>query len=760
MAANQESLDRPQHLAGLLALALLALTTVLAFGRAYQQHGPTWRLVATALASLAVATLFERRSLFLASLVSAAALLLVLGLLVFPTTTWHGLALGRTLHAIRDALGHVGQQARVQVAPTPPVAPLMMAGVTAVWTAVFSAHALAVRAGSPLLAALPPAALVGFADTVLEDGARPVYAIAFLIAVLLVVFADGLRRIRQWGPVWGVSRRRISAAGQGAQRVALVAVAVAALAPGILPGFRSGALIDFSTVNRGSVHIDPFVSIRAELRRTDPVDLFRVTSTDAQGKPVPTYWRLYALDQFDGATWKSSDPEGEHARVLATPVQLAGAFPASAPVIQQRYEILADLGDRWLPMAYPPQLVQVPFGTIRFDQDLTAAMAPQSLPAGTEYVVDSRFVSPTPEELDRVSFGPPSEYGQATFVPTDVPAQVRRIAEQWTADAASPYRKVLAIQDRFLDGSFHYSVNVKPSSDANAIVTFLTKSKTGFCQQFATAMAVMVRELGLPSRVVVGFLPGTQSGTTFTVSTEQAHAWVEVLFPGYGWLPFDPTPRGPKPLATPGSYLQPDSQPSCAPGKPACGASSGSTSGADTGAVTGPARKLLATDPFRLTRPTGRRELGGVPPPAESGYLALYRVLLIVLAAIALALLAGIPSVKWLWRRAVVRRAHRPNELVLAAYRVFDGEAADLGLGRAPGETLGEHRERLRRTTRFADGHLTRLTDLATRAAYARDEVSAEDARAAVVEARAAIRDLRRGAGVARRTVGAFRPGI
>src|SRR5581483_6246046 len=100
----------------------------------------------------------------------------------------------------------------------------------AVWTAVFSAHALAVRAGSPLLAALPPAALVGFADTVLEDGARPVSAIAFVIAVLLVVFADGLRRIRQWGPVGGVSRRRISAAGQGAQRVALVAVAVAALA--------------------------------------------------------------------------------------------------------------------------------------------------------------------------------------------------------------------------------------------------------------------------------------------------------------------------------------------------------------------------------------------------------------------------------------------------------------------------------------------------------------------------------------------------
>src|SRR5581483_8239039 len=129
-------------------------------------------------------------------------------------------------------------------------------------------------------------------------------------------------------------------------------------------------------------------------------------------------------------------------------------------------------------------------------------------------------------------------------------------------------------------------------------------------------------------------------------------------------------------------------------------------------------------------------------------------------AGLGLALLTGIPSIKWLWRRAIVRRAHRPNELALAAYRVFDAEAADLGLGRAPGETLGEHRERLLRATRFADGHLERLTELATRAAYARDRLSEADARAAVAEARAAIRDLRREAGVARRAIGVFRPGI
>src|SRR5213593_4008073 len=78
----------------------------------------------------------------------------------------------------------------------------MLAAITAVWAAVFSCFALAFRAGSPLLSLVPPVALVAFADSVLDGVIKPIYGVLFLIAALAVVFADSLRRIHGWGPVW------------------------------------------------------------------------------------------------------------------------------------------------------------------------------------------------------------------------------------------------------------------------------------------------------------------------------------------------------------------------------------------------------------------------------------------------------------------------------------------------------------------------------------------------------------------------------
>ena len=127
---------------------------------------------------------------------------------------------------------------------------------------------------------------------------------------------------------------------------------------------------------------------------------------------------------------------------------------------------------------------------------------------------------------------------------------------------------------------------------------------------------------------------------------------------------------------------------------------------------------------------------------------------------VAAVLLLVVPPVKWSWRRRELRRSRDPRERVLAAYRVFDGEAADLGLGRRDGETLEEHRARLAAAAAFSDGHLGRLTTAAARAAYAAEPPSAGDADAASGDAREAIRDLRRDAGFVRRIVGTYRPGF
>lgn len=766
MAAQQEPSPRAHRLVALGAVGLLAAATAIAFGRVFVGHGATWKLLAAGLTSVAVAGLLERRSLLLATLASAVCLMVALAVLVFPQTTWAGLPTSETLGAIRDALGRVGQQARVQVAPSLPLTPLLLAAVTAVWTASFSAHALAIRAGSPLLAVLPSVALVGFTDTVMQDGARPAYAVILLSAVLFVSFVDGIRRIRQWGPVWGSRGKPLSAAtGHGARRVATLAVAVSVLVPGILPGFRSLALVDFSTAGGHQVHIDPFVSIKAQLQRRDPVDLFQVTSVDGNGDPRAAYWRLYALDQFDGTTWRSSDPEAEQGQIISTPATLSASSP-SGPAIDQRYRILTDFVDRWLPMAYPPQAVNVPFGVIRYDPELTAAVAPDTFGEGLEYSVRSEVVSPTPKELDSVSVAPSVLQGigvpdRYMFVPDDVPPAVRQIAEAWTEGASTPYRKVLAIQQYFVSsGEFRYSLDVRPRADANALVDFLSRTRTGFCQQFAAAMAILVRELGIPARVAVGFRPGSESGDTFTVSTEDAHSWVEVLFPGYGWLPFEPTPGGWRsPLATAGSYLSPETPRACPASQPDCAAGGETTAGAGTtgGGLTG---KLQQVE-FSVRDEGGRRGRGGVETPVpDTGYSVPYRLLFLALLALAVLLLVTVPILKAGWRRRTVHGARDPDALVLRAYRVFDGEAADLGLGRAEGETLAEHCDRLAAAVRFSDGHLDRLTAAAIRAAYSGRPTTEAEARGALRDARTAIRDIRSDAGLLRRLRGVYRPGL
>ncbi|MEX2406882.1 MAG: hypothetical protein WD834_06045, partial [Actinomycetota bacterium] len=108
---------------------------------------PTLSLIAAALASVLIAGACERRSLGLSLLASAVGLAVALTWIVYPQTGWYGLPTLRTLRAVGRSLEFVAQQAKVQVAPTPPFAPLVLAAITATWTAAFSTHALAIRAG-------------------------------------------------------------------------------------------------------------------------------------------------------------------------------------------------------------------------------------------------------------------------------------------------------------------------------------------------------------------------------------------------------------------------------------------------------------------------------------------------------------------------------------------------------------------------------------------------------------------------------------
>jgi transglutaminase TgpA-like protein/transglutaminase superfamily protein len=754
MARAEGTSPRTQRLIALLATSLVGVATALAFGRVYAGHGSTWRLLGVAFGSALAAAALERRNLLLATLASAALMLVAIGLIVFRDTTWYGLPTLETLRQVGEASRLVGEQARLQVAPTPPLAPLMLAGVTAVWAAVYSSHALAFRAGSPLLALLPPVALVAFADTVLEEFVRPLYGLAFLTAALTVVFADALRRVRGWGPVWTGpgSRARLSAtASRGARRVATAAVAVAAIVPILLPGFGSRAILDISSApDDGRVRIDPLVSIKASLTRKVPVEVFEVRSSRA------SYWRMLALDEFDGGSWRP-DLSAEGTPVTET-TQLTPAGPAGSQMIEQDFHISSDLEFAWLPAAYPPQRIGAPDMDVRFDEASGATTSDGAIDAGTEYSVTSLVVQPSPEDLASENFPTPAQDTRYTQLPPDIPLEISDIARRWTDGLATDYERILAIQDRLR--TFTYNADVPARDDSYTLVDFLTVTKEGFCQQFASSMAVMLRALGIPSRVAIGFTSGALDVDTglFRVTTEEAHSWVEVLFPSYGWLAFEPTPTRSNPIAA--IYADPESA-SCEQDPAGC-------NGGGPGGAGGPAGLVgvAGLDP-RIARferevlPTGSRagDLAGPGAPVEDArWRPPVRLVVAGLLALIVLTLIVVPPIRALGRLVRLRRAGRgPRELILATYDVFTDRAADIGMARAPGETLEEYRRRLDRSGLLSDGELGRLTILAGRAAYAAREPRSEEASAAHEAADATIRELRKQVGVGRRLAGIYR---
>ena len=115
-------------------------------------------------------------------------------------------------------------------------------------------------------------------------------------------------------------------------------------------------------------------------------------------------------------------------------------------------------------------------------------------------------------------------------------------ARRRTARARSPYEATLLLERWFRrDGNFRYE-ELPPQGSGPPLVDFVKLTRAGYCQHYAGAMALMLRMIGVPARVAVGFTAGTWKGGVWTVTDHQAHAWVEAWFAGHGWLAFDPTP--------------------------------------------------------------------------------------------------------------------------------------------------------------------------------------------------------------------------
>ncbi len=740
MAAARQAAGETDRRILVGALFALGAVTGASFGRVFVGTSPAVRLAAAGTLAVGIAVLLARRHLGLSLLASAAGLFLALGVLVFPRTSWAGLPTEDTVRAFLRALGRVGRQAATEVAPAPPFASLMTAGVIAVWAAGTAAHALAVRSRSAVLPLLPPAALLAFAGVVSEEGPRPGYVLAFLAVAFAVLFGAAVLRVQAWGPALHPGRVGSGEGVRWARWLAVAAAGTALVMPGVLPGFESEPVLRIDRPG-ARVAISPIVDIRPSLLRRPPADLFTVQADHA------AYWRMLTLDRFDGRVWTSSDlyaRDGEEVRPSLD--VLVGPDAPTGIRVEQSIEI-ADLASPWLPAAYRAATVAIDGVTARWDAE-TGVLATDDKPdEGFRYSVTSIVPAPPPHKLDEeddLAAGP--WVARYTALPEDTPLRVYGIADELTASAGTPFRKILAIQEYLR--TFTYDERAPAGHGIDDILFFLERSQTGYCEQFSGTMAVLVRALGFPARVAVGFLPGDPDRSSrYRVTTEDVHAWTEVFFPGYGWLAFEPTPTRDNPtagyLTQVPAGLRPDAN------LPRAG---GLAEVPGQGPAASQRSAFEQANPSAVDAPPRPR----VRPSPDPGFPL--REVLLALLAVGAATALLTPPAKAIARRTALARARTPRRKALAAYRLLAAGAADVGLARRPGETLWEYRSRLLDRVPFSDGHLDRLTAIAGRALYSSREVGQDEASEAVAAARTTLRDIRRRSGPLRVAAGAIRP--
>ncbi len=269
---------------------------------------------------------------------------------------------------------------------------------------------------------------------------------------------------------------------------------------------------------------------------------------------LPLYWRGTTYDSYDGRFWRDqshrksfSFPSGG----IALEEGANGDPPPGSVLVRQTYTLERSGLDVFLAAEQATALYYDAFTGTYGEHD--GALRPDDrLPAGASWTVDSWVTTVSPESLrtsDRRG-DIPADISEAYGSEDDVSAATIELAAAITADAATTYDKVIAIEEWF-DDNVSYSRDVEPAPDGvDPVDELLFARRVGYCEQISSAMTVMLRSLGIPARIAVGYVPGEfDSSTNEWISRgTDAHAWTEVYFPGIGWQAFDPTSG--VPLAT------------------------------------------------------------------------------------------------------------------------------------------------------------------------------------------------------------------
>ena len=270
----------------------------------------------------------------------------------------------------------------------------------------------------------------------------------------------------------------------------------------------------------------------------------------------PSYWVGETFDTWQGTSWSQSRRPSQELRGGSPFVLLPseGDAPFGQPDLQTFYvsSATADLVFH----ADSAEEVWFPSSSL-FTSDADTIVSPIGLGSGSIYTVESDVSTPSPEQLRTDASPqtlPPAALAQYEQLPRSYP-RVLALARSVTAGDASTDAKVESLIG-WIGAHTHYSTDIPPlPPGTDTVDEFLFGNRVGYCEQISTSLAVMLRSLGIPAREAVGYVPGGYDPITdlYQVRADDAHAWVQVWFPGYGWQSFDPTAVVPPAAPSPGS---------------------------------------------------------------------------------------------------------------------------------------------------------------------------------------------------------------
>ncbi|PUA80564.1 transglutaminaseTgpA domain-containing protein [Nocardioides currus] len=435
----------------------------------------------------------------------------------------------------------------------PPITPILLSAGVGTFIAV---DLLAGALRRIPLAGLLLLAVYSVPVSITGNGVSWLTFIAMAVGFLSLLYLVHAEQVARWGRGMGSQPGRDGEDDPAAFGVRTGAVRGSALAIGttattlalalpLLVPTLNVTLFEGSGPGTRQIEVaDPMVDLRRDLNRGVDVPLMWVTTSQKN----PSYFRLATLTRFNGDTWTPGDrdiPETQVAR--GEMPALTGVASATArKETQYHVRIADDFRSEWLPTTPQVSSMSV-IGDWRYDTSTMDFMSIDEdvTTAGMTYQFTGVQVDPDPALMDTAVSGAASVRSAYLEVPTNVSSEIRSLAASVTGGESTRFRKARALQQWFReDGGFEYSTAALDGNDQGDLSSFLDESgRVGYCEQFAAAMAIMARIIGIPARVAVGFLNSKAAGPNqWEFSAHDLHAWPELFFPGAGWVRFEPTP--------------------------------------------------------------------------------------------------------------------------------------------------------------------------------------------------------------------------